>query len=50
MKERGATVHLKRTHGRGTGNDILLGSTQWNSPVDTSPTMIHGSMLTDGAK
>ena len=49
MKERGTTGagrpqitgvlrvhrHLKRTHGRGTGNIILLWSNQWNSPVDT---------------
>ena len=36
--------HIKGTHGRGTGNIILLGQTsgirpvdtQWNSPVDTT--------------
>ena len=29
---------------------VNRGSPQWNSPVDTSPTMIHGSMVPDGAE
>ena len=39
--------HLKRvhsTHGRGTGNDILLGRTSGIRPL-ISPAMIHGSMV-----
>ena len=44
--------HLKRvhrTHGRGTGNYILLGRTSGILP-SISLVMIHGSMVTDGAK
>ena len=42
--------HLKRvhsTHGRSTGNDILLGRTSGIRPL-ISPTKIHGSMVMDG--
>ena len=44
--------HLKRahsTHGRGTGNDILLGRNNGIRPLISS-TMIHGNMVMDGAK
>ena len=38
---------VQRTHGRGTGNDILLGRTSGTRP-SISPAMIHGSMVTEG--
>ena len=41
--------HFKRTHGRGTGNISLLGRTNGILPL-TPRAVIHGSMVTDGAK
>ena len=41
--------HLKRTHGRGTGNIILLGRTSGIRPL-TPRAVIHGSMVTDRVK
>ena len=49
--------HLKRAHGRGTGNTIPLGQTSGMLPLPHSGirpsaprAVIHGSTVTDGAK